>query len=246
LSIVVLAGLLVLASASCFSDLRSDQCSVDEECFANERCLAGTCLVSAVVSTNNGEGVDAGPDVEPDVVETNNGDNGKVNGWVLRASDFAPVENALVNTLPPTDQVVTDRDGRFQLDNTLFLGETFMVTVSRDKFKPATASLIFEAGGFRDLTIILCHTNEILCNDADDDCNGEVDDGLTNDCGGCGTLADPVHGACGEACPAGGKIWTCAGPDELACSAAGGEICSNGADDDCDNEADEADCIPGG
>ena len=52
--------------------------------------------------------------------------------------------------------------------------------------------------------------------------------------------------ACGEACPATASIWRCDGVDALACTAAGGEVCANGVDDDCDDETDEADCIPGG
>lgn len=242
---------LALGAMSCFSDLRSDRCSVDEECFGNERCLGGTCLPVADVSPNNGQddvGQDAEPDVEPDVEEEagNNGVNAKVRGTVVKASDFTPIENALVSTLPPTDSVRTNAAGEYLLDNTRFLNENFEIQVTRTGFKPATKDLIFEAGGFRNVDFIMCHMEEVACNGEDDDCDGEIDEDFKNACGGCERLIGVLYGSCGEACPSAGMIWRCDGVDALTCGASGGEICSNGADDDCDGTTDEADCLAGG
>lgn len=72
-----------------------------------------------------------------------------------------------------------------------------------------------------------------VCNAADDDCNGLVDDG------------DPGGGA---ACAIGGELGVCADGIEacfgggvvcLQVRAAGAEVCGNGVDDDCDGGVDE-------
>ncbi|MCA9526342.1 MAG: hypothetical protein KC549_08620, partial [Myxococcales bacterium] len=92
-----------------------------------------------------------------------------------------------------------------------------------------------------------------LCNGADDDCDGQVDEDfdLATDarhCGACGTACAYAHatGICAERvcglgpCDAG---WHDADGDpangcEYACQAAGDEVC-NGRDDDCDGRTDE-------
>ncbi len=61
-----------------------------------------------------------------------------------------------------------------------------------------------------------------LCDGNDNDCDGDVDEGVTNACGGCTQLAN----APGEAClPCG--VWACAGREALTCS--GGRLNNCGA-----------------
>ena len=63
-----------------------------------------------------------------------------------------------------------------------------------------------------------------LCDGDDNDCDGQVDEGVTNACGGCTPLAN----APGEACPPCGT-WSCAGQEALRCS--GGRLNNCGACD---------------
>jgi hypothetical protein len=79
---------------------------------------------------------------------------------------------------------------------------------------------------------------ETSCDSKDNDCDGQTDEGLLNECGGCGTV--PV-----ELCN--GKDDDCDGQTDEgllnACGECGPdlpEMC-NGRDDDCDGQTDEAD-----
>jgi len=80
--------------------------------------------------------------------------------------------------------------------------------------------------------------DELLCDGKDDDCDGAIDEGL-------------VAVACtagSEACLLAG-VSACDGAGGVRCDASGpapAELCSNGADDDCDGatDADDADCTP--
>ncbi|MCA9560441.1 MAG: hypothetical protein KC583_17950, partial [Myxococcales bacterium] len=75
-----------------------------------------------------------------------------------------------------------------------------------------------------------------VCNEADDDCDGQVDEDVTNACGGCGPA--PVEACNGDDDDCDGAV------DEgvlNACGACGpppDEVC-NAADDDCDGAIDE-------
>lgn len=51
-----------------------------------------------------------------------------------------------------------------------------------------------------------------VCNDADDDCDGEADEGLRNACGGCVVLAERRGAPCGNC-----GTWSCDGTDALRC-----------------------------
>ena len=74
------------------------------------------------------------------------------------------------------------------------------------------------------------------CNESDDDCDGEVDEGVLNPCGGCGPVAKDQCNGFDDDCD--GAI------DEGVTNACGGcglepdEVC-NGNDDDCDGRVDE-------
>ncbi len=81
-----------------------------------------------------------------------------------------------------------------------------------------------------------CQVRQEACNRVDDDCDGRIDEGVTNACGGCGPVGD-------EACN--GEDDDCDGStDEGVTNACGrcgpvpDEVC-NGADDDCDDDTDE-------
>ena len=188
----------------------------------------------------------AAADVEPDVVEDAvEMTSGLVSGRVVRASDFTPIINAEVSTLPPTDRLFTDADGRFVITSSLFLNQTHTMLVKKGGFVTAEVSIIFESGSSRMFNIALCHADgEPLCNGEDGDCDGRIDEGLLNACGGCEDLDQAPFEACGETC---GMVWTCDGIDALSCDPAEGEVCGNSADDDCDEETDELECTdPGG
>ncbi|MGV3619622.1 MAG: thrombospondin type 3 repeat-containing protein [Archangium sp.] len=74
-----------------------------------------------------------------------------------------------------------------------------------------------------------------LCDGDDNDCDAEVDEGVTNACGGCTTLANRP----GEACPPCGT-WSCSGREALTCS--GGRLNNCGACDAADVTGLNASC----
>ena len=51
------------------------------------------------------------------------------------------------------------------------------------------------------------------CDGIDNDCNGLVDEGLTNACGGCAILADEPGAPCGTC-----GVWECLGLDDIVCA----------------------------
>ena len=114
-----------------------------------------------------------------------------------------------------------------------------------------------------------CEPPDEVCNLKDDDCDGEIDEGVANACGGCGpvpleecngldddcdgTIDEGVSNACGGCGPVPEEV--CNGVDDNcdgqidegvsnACGECGElseELC-NGIDDDCDGEVDES-CV---
>ena len=98
---------------------------------------------------------------------------------------------------------------------------------------------VFEQGFCREEVVPQKET----CNDQEDDCDGEVDEGLTRSCysavSGCNLQADGSH-LCNGLCRAGRQ--SCASGRWEKC---GGEVkpsteLCNGKDDDCDGQVDEA------
>jgi uncharacterized repeat protein (TIGR01451 family) len=77
-------------------------------------------------------------------------------------------------------------------------------------------------------------SEEALCDGKDDDCDGQIDEGLA------GVACELGVGACRAAgvfvCDEGGEVRCAAEPSALQ-----PELCSNGADDDCDGDVDGAD-----
>jgi len=79
------------------------------------------------------------------------------------------------------------------------------------------------------------------CNEVDEDCDGETDEG-SNDCGGACPLV-AVGSACdgddGDRCEEG--FWACSGPNTVVCSDATATVVEscNGLDDDCDGVTDD-------
>ena len=59
-----------------------------------------------------------------------------------------------------------------------------------------------------------------MCNGADDDCDGDVDEGVTNLCGGCSALNPPPGQVCGDC----GQV-VCAGQEGTTCSEGAGNAC---------------------
>lgn len=74
-----------------------------------------------------------------------------------------------------------------------------------------------------------------LCDGDDNDCDAEIDEGVTNACGGCTTLANKP----GDACPPCGT-WSCSGREALSCS--GGRLNNCGACDAADVTGLNASC----
>ena len=63
------------------------------------------------------------------------------------------------------------------------------------------------------------------CDHTDNDCDGEVDEGLLNSCGGCEDLGQAVGGTCGVC---GRGTWTCESQEALRCQGDLGEAGRNG------------------
>ena len=59
-----------------------------------------------------------------------------------------------------------------------------------------------------------------MCNGQDDDCDGMIDEGVLNACGGCGTLEGEPEESCGL-CSSG--TYACDGTDAVACEGEGSE-----------------------
>jgi len=82
------------------------------------------------------------------------------------------------------------------------------------------------------------------CDGRDNDCDGSVDENVSNECGGCSRLSNRPGSRCtaGQAsCEASG-VYECDGEEATRCNArprlGSREVC-NGEDDDCDGMADE-------
>lgn len=59
----------------------------------------------------------------------------------------------------------------------------------------------------------LVNADTEVCDEADNNCNGEVDEGLTNACGGCAVLPTMPGDPCGTC-----GVWECLGIDDLTCT----------------------------
>jgi hypothetical protein len=87
-----------------------------------------------------------------------------------------------------------------------------------------------------------------VCDGADNNCDGETDEGLRNACGGCGTLEGTPGARCdgddADVCLRG--TWTCvAGGRHAECAnetAHFAEVCGDGVDNNCDGATDQ---VPG-
>jgi hypothetical protein len=82
------------------------------------------------------------------------------------------------------------------------------------------------------------------CDDADNDCDGRIDEGVLNGCGGCARLEHERGDSCtaGSGACAGRGVYVCMGTDAVVCDARArtpaAESC-DGEDNDCDGSVDE-------
>lgn len=101
-------------------------------------------------------------------------------------------------------------------------------------------SLVCEGPGGRLVCgVKTAEPSEETCNGIDDDCDGFVDEGVTNACGGCGELPHRVGSACsvpgGDECGKG--VWACreGSTDNMECAldpkATDGQACSSDGND---------------
>ncbi|HET8932278.1 MAG TPA: MopE-related protein [Polyangiales bacterium] len=83
-----------------------------------------------------------------------------------------------------------------------------------------------------------------VCDGKDNDCDGNADEGVRNDCGGCAMLEDAPGQRCaaGDGECQGSGMFECDGKDKVRCSAAARsttlEVCDT-KDNDCDGRVDE-------
>ena len=81
-----------------------------------------------------------------------------------------------------------------------------------------------------------CEPPEETCNGMDDDCDGIVDNGVQNACGGCGEIPDEICNGVDDDCD--GQVDEGVKNACGACGPVGTEVC-NGVDDNCDGQIDE-------
>ncbi len=185
-------------------------CRQTAECGAGEVCVEGTC--------QDASGEEPGDDT-PDI----GGDNsGRVDGEGdanSSASNNSSANNSSANNSGvPCEGGGTQR--RFYLDVD---GDGYGVDEDvLEACAPDGAYRAVRGGDCDDSAAEVSPVEVEVCDGVDNTCDGEVDEGLLNACGGCAALEARPGEACGCG---GGGVWACAGEDALRCEGGVGNGC---------------------
>jgi len=201
----VLTALIVLSG--CFSELQGASCETDQECFRDELCIETKCRV---VGADSGEPTS-------NMMDTSGSGQTFISGSVYNAFDNQPLPDVTVNTIPLSEIRRTNEFGQFQLSIPSVSSPQYTLYFKRYGFEDKILQVSVVEGTSSSAIAVMspCTSDEEICgNGEDDDCDGIIDEGVTNGCNGCEPLP-----RLGEACGfCSGGVYVCKNEEEVKCA----------------------------